>query len=96
MNAETKHSGPVDVLAVLEDAARRIYVSAETQDDNDASDALLQARAAVAELVEASRVLLGEWDRQDSGNKFDPMPGKDWEAAEARFRAAVAAFGDMP
>lgn len=52
-------NAPLNVLAVMEDAARRIYVSAETQDDNDASAALLQSCAAVAELIEAGVDLFG-------------------------------------
>lgn len=78
-------SGPVDVLALLDSA----YIGGLSP----LNERVRVARATVAELIEANRVLLGEWDRQDSGNKFDPMPGKDWEAAEARFRAAVANVG---
>lgn len=41
------------------------------------------------ELVESSKELLTEWDRQDNG-RFDTMSAKWWEEAEARFRIAVA------
>lgn len=53
----TTKESEVDVLAVMEDAARRTYVNAETQEDNDASDALLKARAAVAEVFERAEYL---------------------------------------
>lgn len=50
--------------------------------------ALIAERDALRELASASQVLIEEWDRNDA-NKFDIMPAKDWEKAEARFRAAI-------
>ena len=76
----------VDVLAVLDNLVCGGKVGGAQ---------LREARAAVDELIESCSVLLVEWDRQDHG-MFDVMPAKDWEAAEARFRAALARVGVAP
>lgn len=41
----------VDVLAVMDEMARVLYVRAESDDDNRLAEQALQARAAVAELI---------------------------------------------
>jgi hypothetical protein len=57
MNAETKHSGPVDVLAVLDEAQDWLYRSSEGPGDDQRAANVKQVRGAIAELIEANRVL---------------------------------------
>ena len=78
----------VDVLAVMNDCrndldAARMVVAAKE---------LAKARAAVAELIEASRALQDAMDENDS-NKFDIGPATRFLAADKRHRAALARVG---
>jgi hypothetical protein len=47
-------AGAGGVLAVLDAAYTALVCFAETEEDNEQAEALLQARAAVAELIEAA------------------------------------------
>jgi len=47
-------SAPVDVLAVLDEVQDWLYRSSESRGDDDRAEAVKQARAAVAELIEAN------------------------------------------
>jgi hypothetical protein len=87
----TTQESEVDVLAAMEDAARRIYVNAETQEDNDASDALLKARAAVAELIES--VIENRKATQEFANDGRPENYFAWDASERRVQKALANVG---
>jgi hypothetical protein len=60
MTSPTNEQQRVDVRRVIEDAARRLYVMAETAEDNEASGDLLQAGEDVAELIEATSALCGQ------------------------------------
>ena len=76
----------VDVLAVLEAAILRNG----HRGDNPVELRMQQeARAAVAELIEASRALQDAMDENDS-NKFDIGPATRFLAADKRHRAALA------
>jgi len=73
----------VDVLAVLD---REMDGWA---DDSPPYKQLRAARAAVAELIEASRALQDAMDEKDT-NKFDIGPAARFLAADVRHRAALA------
>ena len=93
-------SGPMDLLAEMQsdiDALEQRVLAGEftLSHGYDKVNRLRGLRAAMAELIESCGALLGEWDRQDHG-MFDVMPAKDWAAAEARFRAALANVGSAP
>lgn len=92
MNAETKHSGPVDVLAVLRAAAHTFKSRGELMPHDD----LMQAEIAVVELIEAAPALSDYLDgylawQREQGN--DPIGLIIAEADIARFRAAIANVG---
>jgi hypothetical protein len=58
MDAEKKVSGPVDVLAVLDEAVCALQREGNDQEAND----LLNASAAVAELIEACKYMSSHSD----------------------------------
>lgn len=94
MNAETKHGGPVDVLAVLECAAETLVrmkgAGANARLVHVQRDALNEASAAVAELIksdheyDAARV---EWDNAIAGDPSG-LSDKDWQRIATRFEEA--------
>lgn len=53
-------TAPVDVLAVLDEAADWLYRSSESRGDDDRSEAVKQVRVAVAELIEAISAFRGK------------------------------------
>jgi hypothetical protein len=78
---------PVDVPAVLQKLDAAI---GSMQMFHLGTGAMEEARAAVAELIEASRDLQDAMDENDS-NPFNPGPAARFHAADARHRAALAA-----
>lgn len=78
-------SAPVDVLAVLEDAAHAIHIRDHVQE----RVALLDARAAVAELVDAARFFVND-DRQRAWHPSYRKPMDDLRAALARVQGGAA------
>ena len=75
----------LDVLSVMQDG---VADYTESGHDGLAED-MSAARAAVAELIEASRALQDAMDENDS-NKFDIGPATRFLAADKRHRAALA------
>lgn len=92
MSADTKS---VDVLAVLDDHCK--YCDLRMTDRHGIGPALIEARAAVAELIEASRqfdkTYVWHWDRVDGAAVIMPDRVPEFEARAARLSAALAACG---
>lgn len=81
-------SGPAGILAVLDETQDWLYRSSESRGDDDRAEAVKQARAAVAELIEAA----DEMNRLAKG----PTGGvsqSDKRAIIARMDAALANIG---
>ncbi len=72
---------PVDVLAVLDEAQDWLYRSSECRGDDERAVDVKEARAAVAELIEAGALVAHE--------RLGEGPAKRWRNME-RFRAALA------
>jgi hypothetical protein len=85
-------SAPVDVLAAMRHAGSSLHGFADEQADPTQTrlraDNLIEARAAVAELIEASKVM----DARYRNGGTTP----EWTADLTRWRAAIARIGGQP
>ncbi|MBT2142722.1 MULTISPECIES: hypothetical protein [unclassified Rhodanobacter] len=81
-------SGPVDVLAVLDEAADWLYRSSEGRGDDERSENVKAVRSGVAELIEADKeydAACAEWDASVHPRSADRL-----KAARERRAAALA------
>ena len=93
-------SGPVDVLAVLDEAADWLHRSSEGRDDDQRAANVKQVRAAIAELIEAAIefragiAALVICQEQDAPQDIYDAVAEKFTAASHRQAAALAATGE--